>query len=221
MDAIMAKVQAASGSAVHVLSAEEAATRPQFASVQEKTSLTGPSSPYAHPDTSALGAASITPSTSGSTSSSTGTRSPSSSSASRVVGVPRTSTASSKGGVQFPDEDGMQAAIADVRNDASSTDYCMLGYEGRTANVVLKHSGTGGVDALRAQLDDAQALYALVRLADSVDGHKTVKFVFVRWIGSRVPIMQRARLGTHQGRVGHRERTLWKCGSEEKEGGKV
>jgi len=197
MDEIMTKVQAASGSAVHVLSAEEAATRPQFASVQEKTRHTGPSSPYASvasaKDSSSSPAAS-TPTWSSSSSSSSA-----SSSAGRTssVGVPKVSAAN----VHFPDEEGMQAAIAEVRNDASDTDYCVLGYDGRTANIVLKSKGSGGVEALREQLDETQALYGLVRLHDSVDGHTTVKFVFVRWIGARVPIMQRAKLGTHQGQV--------------------
>jgi hypothetical protein len=75
-------------------------------------------------------------------------------------------------------------------------------YSGGNPNtVVLKGKGTGGVEELVNQLDDAAVGYGLVRLIERVDESDTVKFAYINWTGDNVPRMLRARLGTHSGAV--------------------
>lgn len=41
--------------------------------------------------------------------------------------------------------------------------------------------GQGGIDELKQCLDDDKGLYFLYRTTDVVDGHTTVKFVYIAW----------------------------------------
>jgi hypothetical protein len=52
--------------------------------------------------------------------------------------------------------------------------------------VDLVKSGTGGVEELKNELKPDAISYALVRVVDKVDGHETIKFVFINFIGEKV-----------------------------------
>ena len=54
---------------------------------------------------------------------------------------------------------------------------------------------------LKPNFQDDQIQYALLRLTDEYDGHTTVKFVFILWIGERVKINQKALVATHKGDI--------------------
>ena len=41
--------------------------------------------------------------------------------------------------------------------------------------------GDGDVDELKACLEDDRAFYFLYRTSDTIDGHVTVKFVYIIW----------------------------------------
>jgi hypothetical protein len=104
--------------------------------------------------------------------------------------------------VQFVGIDEIKSAIADVRDDRTSTNWALLSYEGEnTNNVVLLGKGEGGPNELIDQLQDNNVGYGLVRLVERRDDSDTVKFVFVRWIGEGIHRMLRARLGTHSGAI--------------------
>jgi len=104
--------------------------------------------------------------------------------------------------VKFADEEGTKADIKDVRNDNTDTDWVLVGYEGKKGNVLVSlGKGNGGVEQLKALLEDDMVGYGLVRKTDKIDESLTVKFVFISFVGDNINRMHRARLGTHQGAV--------------------
>ncbi|KAI8807232.1 hypothetical protein BJ742DRAFT_813864 [Cladochytrium replicatum] len=94
-------------------------------------------------------------------------------------------------------------AVKDVRNDKSSTKWVLGTYrDGNISNpVVLVATGPGSVEDLKAKLSDGQIAYALIRVTDMIDGHPTIKFALVTWIGGSVSIMKKAKIATHKGGV--------------------
>jgi len=93
-------------------------------------------------------------------------------------------------------------AIADVRNDKTSTNWVLLSYQGENTNdVALVGKGDGGVNELITHLQDNIVAYGLVRVAERFDNSDTVKFVFIRWQGENIHRMLKARLGTHSGGI--------------------
>lgn len=97
-------------------------------------------------------------------------------------------------------EDGARDALNALRSDGDSTDFIVLGYNDKK-QVVLQASGDGGVAAMNAVLDPKQIQYGMVRVQDIVDGHETVKFVWIVWQGSEVKMIAKARVTTHRGEV--------------------
>jgi hypothetical protein len=76
------------------------------------------------------------------------------------------------------------AAIAEVRDDVTPTNWVVVGFEDngniKKALVVLA-KGTGNVEEMKQHFDDGQAMYALYRTTDIYDEIKTVKFVYIYW----------------------------------------
>ena len=76
------------------------------------------------------------------------------------------------------------AAIAEVRDDVTPTNWVVVGY-GDDGNIKKPLSviakGTGDIDALKEHFDDSQAMYALYRTSDTYDDIHTVKFVYIYW----------------------------------------
>ena len=105
--------------------------------------------------------------------------------------------------LNFEDEEAARAVLADVRSDASPTNWAILTYNAPSKSKTLKvlGSGSGGFDEFLAALQDDLVCYSLVRLTDVVDQSSTIKFVWVNWVGDNINRMQRALLATHKGFV--------------------
>lgn len=102
-------------------------------------------------------------------------------------------------GLKLADEETMLGALAAVRADADDTAFAVFGYESATSDVLcLKGVGTD-LEGLRSLLTDDGIYYALYRTTDRYDGHLTVKFVYIYFVGERVKIMRKAKVATHQG----------------------
>ena len=97
--------------------------------------------------------------------------------------------------VSFPPE--LSSALADVRSDSSSTDWALARLSGRALTLVA--SGEGGAAALSRYLTDDAVFYGLIRRLDQIDGSATVKFVFLSFLGARLPPLERARTSTVKG----------------------
>ncbi|CAF0795827.1 unnamed protein product [Didymodactylos carnosus] len=97
--------------------------------------------------------------------------------------------------------DNIKQAWADVRNDASDTNWyvkCLLGYSlEKNDEIVLVGQGSGSLSELKTQLEDDKILFGVIRVR-AVDDHgsKRAKFVFIVFMGSDAPSMRRARAST-------------------------
>jgi len=96
------------------------------------------------------------------------------------------------------------AAIAEVRDDVTPTNWVVVGYgdDGdikKPLSVVAK--GTGDVDEFKVHFDDRQAMYALYRTMDTYDDIRTVKFVYIYWVGESVKPLTKGKLSAYTGPV--------------------
>jgi len=101
----------------------------------------------------------------------------------------------------FSDEAALRAVINDVRNDHTETNWMALGYEENRNAISLIGSGNGGLEEMYGYLSEQGIAYALLRVTDVIDESVTVKFVFIAWVGDKVPFVRKARITTHRGAV--------------------
>jgi hypothetical protein len=92
---------------------------------------------------------------------------------------------------------------------------CLVGYEGGKGNVLVSlGKGDGGIEELKAHLNEKINAYGLVRKTEKIDDSVTVKFAFINWtgtekarvsvnliLGENIDRMHRARIGTHTGAI--------------------
>ena len=113
----------------------------------------------------------------------------------------KASALTEKQAVAMPAE--LPAALADVRSDATATDWCLCGFEATTLDLVMVGSGTGGVGAMAALLSSDNSFYGLVRTTQIVDPRAPpqVRFVFVSFVGEAIGVMRRAKISTLRGEI--------------------
>eukprot|EP00297_Palpitomonas_bilix_P009534 CAMPEP_0113882288 /NCGR_PEP_ID=MMETSP0780_2-20120614/8868_1 /TAXON_ID=652834 /ORGANISM="Palpitomonas bilix" /LENGTH=339 /DNA_ID=CAMNT_0000869279 /DNA_START=55 /DNA_END=1074 /DNA_ORIENTATION=- /assembly_acc=CAM_ASM_000599 len=92
------------------------------------------------------------------------------------------------------------AAIADVRSDASDTNWLVLEYQDKKTLKVEK-TGSDGLAGILAEFADEKVLYAFLRTFSGDRESKRVKFVFIVWIGDSAGGLTKARVTTHKGDV--------------------
>jgi hypothetical protein len=104
--------------------------------------------------------------------------------------------------LKWVDLNEIRDAIADVRNDKTSTNWALVSYQGENTNDVgLLGKGDGGIDELISLLKDDIVAHGLLRVTEKFDNSITVKFVYINWVGESIHRMLRARLGTHSGAI--------------------
>lgn len=106
--------------------------------------------------------------------------------------------------VEIKDESSLKGALLDVRSDFSSTNWMLAGHwEGNPNIIHFKASGSGGASEMIGKLEDGEVMYGLVRLEELVDSYveKTVKFVYIHWIGESVPFTKKGKFGVVHGSV--------------------
>lgn len=116
-------------------------------------------------------------------------------SSSKVLGEQKTQTTTTttrakpntqSGSFEFVFLDSIKEAIADVRSDATETDWALVGFtDDTTTKIGLFGKGTGGVDGLKENLADDTISYGIVRTSDMIDNHTVVKFAFIQYLGSK------------------------------------
>lgn len=89
------------------------------------------------------------------------------------------------------------AALADVRDDKTPSDWCLAGLVGETSELALIGSGSGSTAALASHLNSNGMYYGLVRTTEQIDDSTTVKFVFISFVGDDIPVMRRAKVSFH------------------------
>jgi len=94
-------------------------------------------------------------------------------------------------------DDAVGQALKQVRSGAAT--WVVATYDGDRPHVILKSSGSGDVSEMRQELADDAVCYAVVRKIEQIDATEAVKFVYIRWVGTNVATMQRAKLPVHAG----------------------
>ena len=74
----------------------------------------------------------------------------------------------------------------------------VFGYEGNS-KIVVKGSGSGGLDELKGSLEDDQVNYGYLRVTSGDSESKRSKFVFISWVGEKVGPLKRAKVSVSQG----------------------
>jgi len=104
--------------------------------------------------------------------------------------------------LSFADEAQAKESINDVRSNESATNWVLFTYSEKSKNKIeLVGKGTGGIEELKAHLNDSKMFYGLVRVQDVIDQSVTIKFVFIVWCGEHVPFLQKAKMTTHKGSI--------------------
>jgi len=109
----------------------------------------------------------------------------------------KVSVMGAKQAVSMPPE--LPATLADVRSNASSTDWCLCGFEGAALRLI--GSGSGGVSELASHLSQDNLFYGFVRTTEAIDSTVAVKFIFLSFIGENVPMMKKAKTSTLKGTI--------------------
>ena len=84
----------------------------------------------------------------------------------------------------------------------------LLGYD-NAKTLSLRTKGTGGVDELKAHLDEKEVAFILIRLPDRgkdlgiqrADGLSNTKDIFLTWQGPSVRQVEKSQKTSHQGMV--------------------
>jgi len=101
-----------------------------------------------------------------------------------------------------------QAKINSVRDEDGSIDYVLLGFAHPKKCEALQviGSGEGGVEALKAHCPDGDVAYGLVRSvlklkAEGSAAVSSVKFVYIHWRPSVIPLSRKMKIGILDGKI--------------------
>lgn len=103
------------------------------------------------------------------------------------------------GKLEIQDEAEVKQTIKDIRS--GSLGWCLLSYDQSGSNLVLLGKGAGDASELVQSLNDSIVAYGLIRKTEQIDQTSASKFAFIKFQGSNIPVMLKARLGTHSGVV--------------------
>jgi len=94
-------------------------------------------------------------------------------------------------------------AYHDVRNDSTSTDWAVFGYDsdlgGSEANHVrLQASGSDGVEGMVSQFRSGIPAFGFLRVTSGDEMSRRAKFVFISWVPSDTKVMRKAKISVHK-----------------------
>ncbi|KZT50974.1 hypothetical protein CALCODRAFT_461009 [Calocera cornea HHB12733] len=86
-------------------------------------------------------------------------------------------------------------AYKEVLNGDPSTNWVLYTYEGRSNDLKVQDTGSGGLEELEDSFNDGRIQYAYVRVKDPNSG--LTKFVQINWCGDGVPESRKGLFHTH------------------------
>lgn len=102
------------------------------------------------------------------------------------------------GPVQVKDIDAVKAAVDDVRNDATETNFLVLGYEaGKPNTIELVASGKGGLAEMKTYLAPDFLGYCYLRVISGDLESRRPKFISISFSGENVGLVKKGKMGTH------------------------
>eukprot|EP01111_Echinosteliopsis_oligospora_P007565 TRINITY_DN22784_c0_g1_i1.p1 TRINITY_DN22784_c0_g1~~TRINITY_DN22784_c0_g1_i1.p1 ORF type:complete len:146 (-),score=32.93 TRINITY_DN22784_c0_g1_i1:85-522(-) len=94
----------------------------------------------------------------------------------------------------------LKSSYEEVRSDANDTNWVVFGYDG-AQKIVVSGKGSGGLDELKATLQEGDVSYGYLRVTSGDSESKRAKFVFISWVGERVSPLKRAKVSVHKASV--------------------
>jgi len=171
---VINRVRAASGTASHV----KAAPVQEAAAARAQTTSGAPSGGNQYRGTSSTAPKSV-----------------------NTVKTPGVGSAATTSVIVFENEDEIRNALKSVRANNDDHDWALLKYEGNTNKIHLAAKGTQGLEELLGHLKDNEIAYGFYRTTDTIDNTVAIKFVFIIWVGEKVPIIRKAKITTHKGDI--------------------
>lgn len=99
--------------------------------------------------------------------------------------------------MHFVDEEAFHSALKSLRDNTSQTEWLLVGHaENSNEAVHLVGSGSGGYEELSANFDESSVMYGLIRVIQKIDLSTTTKFVYIYFIGEKVPALQRGKIAS-------------------------
>jgi hypothetical protein len=98
------------------------------------------------------------------------------------------------------DQSKIKAALDDLRNNKTATNWVLLSYaEDKKNDLFLQATGTGGFDELKSHLTPNNVKYGVFEVVVKGDTYNPVKFMLLTWIGKEVtPGLGKARCAAHR-----------------------
>lgn len=106
-------------------------------------------------------------------------------------------------GVEVEVSPELQEAIGNLRSDSSDISWVLATFENGNIKspLTLAGTGSGDIEEFKECLQDDQVMYGLYRTKDVLDGIKTIKFVYIYWIGDEVKPMTKGKVSSVTGTV--------------------
>lgn len=102
----------------------------------------------------------------------------------------------------------LRSAIAEVRSDAGELyrkSWLIVGHVDNNPALIdvfdIDTSPDVSLEDFCNYLKDDQVMYCLLRLTTTVDVSTTVKFIYIHWVGDKVPFAKKGRFGVVSGSV--------------------
>jgi hypothetical protein len=111
-----------------------------------------------------------------------------------LSGAVQTVRASASGPLQL--DESVIKAYNTIRSDPPSITWALFGYDADGRKIVTAQSGSGGVGAFTAHLKPEDRAYGFVRVTTGDSMSARAKFIFVTWVGEKVPPLKKARVST-------------------------
>ncbi|XP_050389533.1 uncharacterized protein LOC126808659 [Patella vulgata] len=103
--------------------------------------------------------------------------------------------------VEVVDGSAFKEALHSVRSDNTSDTYVIVGHVDGDQNRINVVTVGQDNNEIASYMDDCQMMYVLARYETKFDMSLTIKFVYFRWIGDKVPIQKKGRFGVVKGSV--------------------
>eukprot|EP00029_Vermamoeba_vermiformis_P002225 TRINITY_DN12600_c0_g1_i1.p1 TRINITY_DN12600_c0_g1~~TRINITY_DN12600_c0_g1_i1.p1 ORF type:complete len:158 (-),score=38.59 TRINITY_DN12600_c0_g1_i1:126-578(-) len=91
--------------------------------------------------------------------------------------------------------DEISSAYQEVRQKGASDDWILFNYADNN-NLALLGKGSGGLSGLLGHLKEDERIYGYFKVTWGDDEAKREKFIFLTWVGERVPPLKKARVST-------------------------
>lgn len=109
---------------------------------------------------------------------------------------------STVGPIQLKSESTIRAAVVDVKDDKTPTNFLVLGYVADKPNgIELLAKGSGGLEELKKSLSPTFLGYGFYKVISGDQESKRPKFISISFCGDQAPLVKKGKMGVHVGTI--------------------